>query len=255
MNKTLKRNVKIKQILTLIFSELELYGGLLFLIVGLFFTFYMYPITDFDSITFEKELLETKGKLTKIQEVNYSESDNTFFEYRYDFYVNEKKYNGKSYDTFVGYENIDSIVRVEYQKYNPQKSRIKNMRMAPSGVGVFIFVLLFPIIGLISTLIYLKKIISNLKYVKYGYLSNAIIISKKKIIPEDSESITTYNIEIQYLTIEKLTINSIISLRVDEIDWDEIYVVIIYLPWKPSDAIPLRQIPSSVRDFIINTPI
>lgn len=254
MNKILKRNLTNRHFMSLVFTDPLFYVGFSFLAIGLFLTIMAFQITDFASITFEKDLLESNGKLTKIKDAKYSENDDVFFEYSYVFYVNDKKYNGKSYDTLHNY-NLDSIVQIEYQQNNPSKSRIKNMRMAPCGVGWFLFSLIFPLVGLILILLNLKYLNFKLKYIKQGLLSRALILNKKKIIPDDSDTLATYNIEIQYLTIEKSYVKSLISLTVNEIDEDEIYVDIIYLPWKPSDAIPLRQLPNSVRDFVINTSI
>ncbi|MBI2214970.1 MAG: DUF3592 domain-containing protein [Acidobacteria bacterium] len=106
---------------------------------------------DLPAITFRGETMRTNGRVVEIEDTLASENKRRIWGVHYRYSVSARAHDGVSYETGGTDLEPGSIVIVEYLARDPSVSRIEGMRRGMFGPFV-LFVLIFPIIGLIFTL-------------------------------------------------------------------------------------------------------
>lgn len=133
--------------------------------------------SDLSFLYFTGEVITVEGTATRSTEVDASEGNVTVIENRYKFKTEDGiEFEGISYATGQSIQ-IGQPVTIEYPEGKPQYSRIKGMRRQIFH-AVAIWVVLFPLVGLMFMLFGLKRSIRAIRLLKYGEMTKGKLISK-----------------------------------------------------------------------------
>jgi len=133
--------------------------------------------SDLSSLYFTGEVITVEGTATRSTEVDASEGNVTVIENQYRFRTEDGvEFEGRSYATGQRIHAGETIT-IEYPEGKPQYSRIKGMRRHIFSPFV-LFVVIFPLVGLIFILLGLKRSIRALRLLKYGEMTKGKLISK-----------------------------------------------------------------------------
>jgi len=133
--------------------------------------------SDLSSLYFTGEVITVEGTATRSTEVDASEGNVTVIENQYRFRTEDGvEFEGRSYATGQRIHAGETIT-IEYSEGKPQYSRIKGMRRHIFSPFV-LFVVIFPLVGLIFILLGLKRSIRALRLLKYGEMTKGKLISK-----------------------------------------------------------------------------
>ena len=230
-------------------SHLGVWIGFVFLTVGLAFLIGLMSITDFRSINFGKDFCTINGEIKSVSFANYTEFDSRYFEYNFDYSVGGVKYTTSSFDI----ENdlkVGSVVFVEYKRLDHSIARISGMRMGQSNLCALLFLLIFPVIGLITFLNSLKSVENLIILIRYGLIANGEIINSIERIPKDSEESVTYDKVVKFETNSGETVSATINISEGKKARVGYRADIVYLPWKPQTASFLKGFDKEVIDLI-----
>ena len=144
---------------------------------GLIF-FWMFTMNaDLSFLRYTGNIITVQGIVTDSIETYFSENKIRIFENHYKFKTKEGiEFEEFSYSTGQNIQ-IGETVTVEYPEGKPEYSRIRGMRRQMFGI-VVLFVLIFPIIGLVGIVFGIKKSLCRIKLLKYGRLTKGKLISK-----------------------------------------------------------------------------
>jgi hypothetical protein len=117
---------------------------------------------DFQSFRFDENSPTVKGTITHIKSTGASVNKQYIYAYHYKCSLGE----GVSYETSMNVEE-GSTVEIVYVSSNPKIHKIKNMRTKPFGLEV-LFVLIFPIIGVIIAYFGIRKGLNAVHILEYG---------------------------------------------------------------------------------------
>ncbi|MEE4376898.1 MAG: DUF3592 domain-containing protein [Candidatus Competibacteraceae bacterium] len=217
--------------------------GWVFFGFGLIFVWVFALNADVSFPRFSNNIVTTEGIITNKIRSSASENDRRIFEYHYKFLTpQELEFEGVSYSTrrttIVGDQ-----VAIEYAEGNPENSKIKGMRKQTFGPFV-LFVIIFPLAGLVFIIIGLKKSLKALKLLRYGRISTGKLISK---VPT--------NVRINKRTVYELTFQFKDHLGREHTASEKTHLPhlledngeeqLLYLAENPSYAVMLDSLPSS----------
>jgi len=163
----------------LVFTKINLLCLILFLLL-INLVFKMYPKVDFYSLKFRRNnIITISGQLLNQEPVISRYFPKSGYEYSYNYEINGKNYQGKSYDVF---QKLDDEVLIEYVKEKPSLSRIKNMKSLPIPISGFIHLLLYPILIMAFLFIKTYNYLRLFKTLRTNFnLYYAKLISKQRI--------------------------------------------------------------------------
>lgn len=101
---------------------------------------------DYSFVTFRGQHPMTRGRVTAVEDTRASENKQHIHAHHYEYSVLGVPYQGTSW-TKDQQLSAGTVVDVEYDDADPQRSRIAGMRRGMFGPGV-LFVVIFPAIGL-----------------------------------------------------------------------------------------------------------
>jgi hypothetical protein len=132
---------------------------------------------DLSFVTMRGALAETDGRVTDVRSTGASENRQAVMANHYEYSVAGARWTGVSYTT--GYAaRTGEEVTVEYKPERPSRSRIAGMRTGVFGPGAFISGI-FPLIGLIVTIVSMRRGFRRTRMLAEGVLANGKLIDKK----------------------------------------------------------------------------
>lgn len=180
MSDTINRHIPFPVKCGVLFGGVYNIGGWLFLGLGLIIYWHYAFNIDLSFLHFTGNIIKTNGKVIDSFELMDSDDDEPIFETHYKFKTSEGvEFEDFSYSTGFSISK-DKIIRVEYPEGNPQYSRVEGLRREAYGPNA-LFVLLFPVAGLILIFTGSKKSIIILKLLKSGQLAHGKLVSKEQL--------------------------------------------------------------------------
>lgn len=152
--------------------------GWLFLLMGSVFSWIFIPASE-AKFWFEKKAdwKEVPGKVLTADATNSSENDTKVYRYLHSFQVDGQNHTGNSYT--VGKRFVDGAkVTVRYDTSNPRNSFIVGTRRAVFNAWV-LFVLIFPVVGLVFVIFTLLKNLRSLKLLENGAFTRGKMLAKE----------------------------------------------------------------------------
>ncbi len=133
------------------------------------------------ALSFSLATLKTApGEVLRVEATNSSENDRTVYEIAYIFRIDqlEAEYYGVSYTTAYNSFAAGQPVEVEYDVAKPASSRIRGTRVSTFGLGV-LFVLIFPIIGVVLLAGGVRLGIRGLRLLRMGNVAQGTLVGKE----------------------------------------------------------------------------
>ena len=151
--------------------------GWFFFGFGLIFFWVFAMNADLSFLYFTGRLITVEGIVTESFKTGASENDVPVFENYYSFTTLEgERLNNVSYSTGTALRSGEKVT-IEYPEGNPSYSRIKGMRRQTFGPAI-LFVVIFPVIGLVFLSAGLKKSLLAIRLLQGGELTTGTLISK-----------------------------------------------------------------------------
>lgn len=108
----------------------------------------------------------TQGTVLEVGASNFSENEREVWKARYAYSVEGVPFEGEAYAYNVPFNRGDEVA-IEFDADHPNRSRIPGMRRRAFGYGV-LFVLIFPLVGLIFLSIGLKRKLRLMRLLQVG---------------------------------------------------------------------------------------
>lgn len=195
---------------------------------------------ELPAITFRGEVTRTNGVVTDVFDTHASENTRQIWEVRYSYSVAAQRYEGISYESGGTDRAAGDLVIVEYLERDPSRSRIEGMRRGMFGPGV-LFVLIFPAIGLVVTLVGLS----------FGMRRSGILRRGVAVFASYKETRTTnmmvnkrpvFEVIHEFRTLDgELHEASTSTTDVGSLT-DDAQELLLYDPARPSRAVPIDSI-------------
>ncbi len=171
--------------------------GLFFLILGIPISVVFLSKADVKSLSYiNQELIQSSAVVINIKKTNTAENDESILEYQYKFLESDSIIVGSSYSSNATI-SLSDTVSIEYVKNDIATSRIIGMRNAPFALYNAVFVILFPLIGVILIERSVKKLSKYLMILEDFSFTVSELISKVKTKQEENDE-TVYKIKYKY---------------------------------------------------------
>ena len=245
------RHVPLLVVMQLLFGGILSTFGWIFLGFGMIFFWIFAVNTDPAGLfVFRGPLETTPGTVVTVEETHFSEggsehTDGTpIFRYRYEFSYDGSDYEGVSYRLGQPAEAIHDVT-VEFAAGRPGRSRIRGMRSAVFGPFV-LFVVLFPVVGLIFVLFTLRRGFKRIYFLKHGELTTGKLVSKEPTNTQINDQ-TVYKMTFAFETsMGKPAEITVKTHNVGRLEDDELELL-LYDPVKPSRGTTLDNLPGLPR--------
>ncbi|MDX2248552.1 MAG: DUF3592 domain-containing protein [Bacteroidia bacterium] len=194
---------------------------------------YMFSFGEWDTVT---------GKVAKIEQTNASINNTSVYEYFYEYNVNGTNYTGSAHTTGYAYQ-LNELVEIEYNPDNPSESRMGGARKGLFGWEV-IFVVIFPLVGLIFILYSFRQNIKSVDLLINGRFTHG------KLIKTEPTNVTinkqpVYKYTFRFEAHDGKTYEAVGKTHIYSLLTDEKNERLIYAPNDPSYATMYDSIPSA----------
>lgn len=224
-----------------------LFGGVFNLIgwILLSFSFIFVWIFLVDSgwnsfFTFRGEIVTTPGIITDVYDTNAEENEYDVVAHDYTFTVNGVNYSGTSYIT--ARESPEGPATIEYIANQPEKSRIQGMRRETfSQSFLMLFILLFPLIGLVFVIGGMRRGIKANRLLVHGVFAFGELIDKKPTGTTVND-MPEYKMIFEYKVKGQIYNCSAKTTEPEELEDDE-KEALLYNPRSPEDSIMFDSLP------------
>jgi len=247
-----QRSIPLPVLVRVLFGGMVSQMGWLFLGFGLIFVWVFAIHVDFSGLLRPiTRQVETRGQVIAIEDTHLSEggdddtSGTPIIRIAYAFAgPGGRRLEGASYSLGTDVQ-LGDLVRVEYAAANPENSHILGMRQAPlPPAGLFVVV--FPLIGLIMVVYSLMEGIKGIRLLRGGVLAQATLISA------EPTSMSVNNRPVFRLTFDFTdtdgSLHEVTSRTTQpELLQDQKTEPVLYDPRNPDSAVLLDSLPGSPR--------
>jgi len=237
------RRIPLSTRMGVLFGGFKSQFGWAFFGFGLIFFWAFAMHADLSEIYFDENTVSTEGVAVRWQNTDASEGGVPVFQNYFRFTAKDgNEYEGISYATGIQVVNGEPL-EIEYPQDKPQYARIKGMRRQMFSPFV-LFVIIFPLVGLIFILYSLRRSSRAMRLLKYGELTKGVLISKERTNTKINGR-TVYRMTFSYKDEQggEYTVRE--STPMPRILQDEKEERLIYLRSKPSNAIMLDALPGA----------
>jgi len=237
------RKVPISTKCSILFGGFKNQFGWAFLGFGLIFFWGFAMNSDWSFLHFKGEIITIEGTAIRSVDTDASEGEVPVFENHFKFMTADGlEFEGISYATGQRVLSGETLI-IEYPEGKPQYARIKGMRSQTFGTFV-IFVVIFPLTGLIFILLGLKRSTRALRLFKYGELTKGVLVSKKRTNTKVNGQVV-YKLTFRYTDYQGKEYEHREKTFLPYLLEDQREERMLYLVRKPAFAIMLDSLPSS----------
>ena len=183
-----------------------------------------------------------EGTVLRIEETNAEENEENVYELIYEYKVNGQSYTGRSYSTGYAYSE-GQTVPIEYDLDYPEESRVHGLRRAMFGWEV-IFVVIFPLIGLIFILVGFRTNMKSLDLLINGKFASGKMTSKEPTNTRINEQ-TVYKYTFEFEADNGRTYEATGKTHLTHLLEDEETERLIYAPNDPAYSTMFDTIPGA----------
>lgn len=225
--------------------------GTFFFCFGMIFVLVFLGNADIGSLFRSKTTWQrTQGVIEHVNYTNASENHHSIYRYFYSAPTSEGLVKGDSYSSGPKLQEGDSV-DVEYDPKNIQQSNIIGMRKAEFDVWVM-FVLIFPIIGLVFMIIGVRIGKKNLNLLTNGILSTGKFVFKESTNTRINNQ-TVYKVTFEFKDQSGQMVRATAKTHKPHLVQDEANEPILYLADNPQNATMVDLLPKSVRKYLENS--
>jgi len=237
------RYVPLTTRICIIFGGFKSQFGWAFFGFGMIFFWAFAMNSDLSEIFFNENTVTTEGHAIRWQGTNASENNAAVYENYFVFSDEEGiEHEGRSYATGQAVSSGETLI-IEYPEGKPQYARIKGMRRKMFS-PIVLFVVIFPLTGLIFILLSLRRSRRAIKLLKKGVLTEGELIAKEATNTKINNRTVyrmvfryTDDIGNEYTRKEKTPATYLLQ--------DQKKEKLLYLRSKPSYSIMLDSLPAS----------
>lgn len=185
------RNINLYTKAIVLFGGFMQQFGWIFFVMGSLFSWIFIPMSSVKYwFEFGKKWQTTPGKIVSAEPTNSSVNDQTVYQYLQSFEVNGQRYTGKSYSVGQDYRGGEQVT-IEYDANNPSDSHVEGARRSAFPAFV-LFVLIFPIVGLVFILVSIRQNLKAIKLLEIGEFTRGTLCSKEATNSSVKINNTTY---------------------------------------------------------------
>lgn len=207
----------------------------------------------YNLVFFSGELDIVEGSITEVVETNVSINEETVYDYRYSYIVNDRRFEGNS-KAFYGEYVAGDQATIEYSVTNPARSRA--VGLSTESVGMWL-VALFPAVGLMFMIFGLAKGVKGGRLLRHGRQTTGTLVSREATNATVNDE-TVYKFTFRFKTDVGQTHTVTAKTHVTDRfagepalttfeNRHDIQEPLLYNPANPADAVLLDDLPGSPR--------
>ena len=237
------RHIPLSTRISILFGGFKAQFGWAFFGFGMIFFWAFAMNMDLSFLHYNGNVITVEGMATGYSLTDASENEVSVFANHFTFKTEDgDEITGTSYAT--GQRILDGeTLTIEYPEGKPHYARIQGMRTKKFS-GFVIFVIIFPLVGLVFILLSLKRSLRALRLFKNGILTNGKLISKEKTNTRVNNR-TVYKMTFQYKDDLGNEYERKERTPLPYLLQDDKAERLLYLRGKPSYAILVDSLPSS----------
>jgi hypothetical protein len=234
--------------ITVLFFNILSFIGLAFTISGISFLVLFTTLSGESSVNVPSDSPVIQGKIESVEATNSYINDIQVYKFYYSYDAPDgNKYSGFSYGRSRN-EQVGDMVSISYNSEVPSESQILGMENDSFPKFIYLFLLIFPIVGIALLYFGLKKGIRNVKIIQYGKVSSGSFNRKEPT----NASVNKQNVYKFYFDFKADDGNSYTATGETHLTYlleDEYREPVIYNSANPSEAVLTDTLPKSVRRF------
>jgi len=225
--------------------------GLAFFLMGLpFAVIFISFSTIFDPSFSDKDPV-INGIVLEANPTNAYINDIQVFAYKYEYQLdNGSKFTGIGYSTGSLYES-GSAISVYYKADEPMFSRAADLRTSEFDGGITLFVLIFPLIGLIMLFFSARKAIKEIYILKIGELAEGKLLFKTPTNTQINKQ-TVYALTFEFKASDGQVYQAVTKTHQYQRLEDEQLEKLVYDPDMPTNTVLLDALPKGLKDYCLN---
>lgn len=229
--------------LKILFGSVISQIGWFFFGFGMIFVLVFVGNTDFSDFYLGKGSPQAEGKVISVEATSSSVNKRRVYACNYEFKAKDGKiYQATSYTT-GSLPNAGNLVNVEYLANKPSYSRISGMAQAAFPPFV-LFVLIFPLVGLIMIVSYIPFSLQSIDLLKNGIISNGKLIFSEPTNTQINKR-TVYKLTFEFEAQDGQTYQVIAKSHTPENLTDEAQETLFYNANYPQKAVLKDNLPGS----------
>ncbi len=193
----------------------------------------------------------TQGFVSNVSQLNMSVNDRPVYAYDYSYRVERLETNlrGTAYTTGARFR-VEETVTVEYLANWPSRSRIQNTRTYASPSWLSVFMMIFPLAGLITLAIGLRAGLKNNRLLHRGILTVGELVDKASTGSTVNDQ-PVYKLTFNFTADDGQTYQAFARNHVTHPLEDQAREQILYNPYQPKDAVLIDNMPGqpSINEF------
>ena len=225
--------------------------GLGFLIMGLPFSFVFISFSSFFAPSFSENDPTCKATITEVISTNSSINKTRVYEYKYEYQADGgRNYSGFGFSTGRSFDKGNEIT-VHYKADKPELSEANDLRTSEFGGGPTLFVLIFPLVGLIMLVFSTTKAIKQINILKIGELTDGKFLFKHPTNTKINNQ-TVYELTFEFTASDGQVYKAVArTYQVYRLE-DEKLEKLVYDPDMPTNAVLLDALPKGIKEYFLN---
>ncbi len=233
------------------FSNPFTFMGIMFIVMGVPFTFIFTPISSFTGPSFSDEDPVARGEIIDSRGTNSSINDVQVYAYTYKYSTPD----GQTHEA-TGYSTgnthaVGNQLPIYYKADEPEISEAEGLRRSTFGGGFTLFVWIFPIIGTIMFVLSIKKVILQIQILKVGELAEGKFLHQEATNTRINNQ-TVYKLFFEFTANDGKTYQAIAKTHKTYRLMDEEFEKLVYDPVNPSNAVVLDALPKGIKNYFLH---
>lgn len=239
-----QRRIPVSTRIGILFGGFKSQFGWAFFGFGLIFFWAFAMNADLSGFYFGKNAIETEGVAIRWQGTNASENEVPVY-MNYFSFIDEDgvEHEGLSYATGHAVTTGEALL-IEYPPGKPEYARIKDMRNSMFSPFV-LFVVIFPLVGLIFILLGIRRSLKAVRLLKYGELAKGKLVSKEATNTKINNR-TVYRMTFTFRDAQGKEHTVKERTPIPYLLQDDKLETLLYLRSKPAKAIMADNLPGAV---------
>lgn len=245
-----KRNIPVGIKIKIWFGNIFNVMGLAFFLFGLPFAMVFISFSALFGPSFVEDDPSTKAVIIESRATNASVNDVMVYEYTYRYHTMDgNSYTGLGYTT-GNQKSVGDELMVSYKMDQPTASKAADLRSSEFGGSVGLFVLIFPVIGLIMLILGTKTSLKQIFILQIGELADGKFLYKEATNTKVNKQ-TVYALTFEFTASDNQTYQTIAKTHQYHRLEDEALEKLVYDPDQPTNAVLLDALPRGLKEYFL----
>ncbi len=225
--------------------------GIVFIVMGVPFTFIFAPISSFVGPSFDENDPVTRGVIIEASGTNSYINDVQVYSYTFEYSTpNGEEYQATGYTT-GNMQAIGNELPVYYKNNDPAVATAEGLRSSDFGRGLTLLVWIFPIVGFIIFVSSIRKVIKQMQILKVGVLADGIYLYQEATNTRVNNQ-TVYKLFFEFTANDGKNYQAIAKTHKTHRLKDEEFEKLVYDPFNPSNAVILDALPNGIKSYFLH---